>query len=373
MSIAGTSPLRHGAARRPYRQARHRARWLVLFAAALILALALGVPSGSGHGAALAHAGDTHGTLTIIHAHTDPASGNPAGPAGANLVVQIQNANPSATYTLGYLPDSDAGCTAGNPTPLSDPSNVSTDGSGNVTFQLTWPHAATPGAYDLCAIGGDGSTTPLTSAKPFMVESSGPPAISIALEPTPNATAAAGNGGQATAGSGSAFSVGDQIVVNGTNFWPAGVSIDIYFSVAANPQHVTDLGQAAPVVSRLVDPTDSNGAFAVTVSVPGDQIGQVYLYAASHDKNLPGAFLPEDLASQMITVVRPTPTPTASPTATPDPTATTSTSTSPGGSGGGGTAGGNGLAIAALGTLSVLLLVVGSMLLISAGRQQPLG
>jgi hypothetical protein len=254
-----------------------------------------------------------------------------------------------------------------NVIPIPNPPPITTNAQGDKTFGFTWPAPATTGRFLLCATAsGDTASNPLKSTTPYLVDSTAAPAITVMLAPNPTATG--------TPATGSTYTNGDQAIVSGTDFWPAGVAIDVYITDVPKPQNPAQLGTQATIVNRQIDPTDSNGTFAVTITVkvPAGQTGVFYVDAVSRDGSTADGYLPADLASQSITVVSPAPTPTVSPTATADPTPATKTTTTPTSTGDGGS--GHILAAAGLGTLSVLLLVIGSMLLISAGRRpQPGG
>lgn len=318
--------------------------WMTLF-------LGGGVPSLP---VPVAHA-DSGATLSLVQP-TDPE-----GPVGANIVARVQNANKNASFQLTY-PASGADCTTTPLTPITGLSSNTTNDSGNRTFTFVWPAASGTGTFVLCAQFSDIGATMLQSDKPYTVLSASAPTISVA--PVVTATPSSGNTTQATPGSTPTYTVGSQITVTGTNFLPGGTLIGVWESGVQTAHNVNDLGSQLQVVSGDQH-TDTTGSFSIVVTLPAGRIDQAYIHVATGDGS---NSLPPTLdVSQFITIGQaiPTPTMTATATNTPQPRVSPTPPVSSGGSGGAGRI----LAISGLSTLSVLLLVIGTMLLVSVGRR----
>lgn len=282
------------------------------------------------------------------------------GPAGTNVTAQLQGAPHKHTYVPGYAPASSS-CTAGfvGATAVQP---ITTDDRGNGTLTIPWPAESGTGAFFLCAQDMSNPTTTVQSSNQFTVLSTTPPSITIAPAPTSTATA----GGTTSSGTPVAptangpsgpYTTGQQVVVTGAGFLPGGSTIAVYIG-----------GDANVIGSRLTDNpinADTNGDFTVTVTLPPSRAGSLFLQAATLDGG--NGTPPSLLAAAPLTVqLVATPTPTVPPSPTPSPTVPTTSPTPPTGTSGGDT--GRTLGIAGLGGFSVLLLVIGTFLLATAGR-----
>ena len=303
--------------------------------------------------APIAHA-DSNGSLSLVQ----PA--DPEGPVGANIVARIQNAGNNVTFHLAYAP-SDADCTATPLTPITALSANTTNNSGDRTFTFVWPADSGIGTFFLCAQIGD-TTTILQSDKPYTVRSAQPPTISVAPMPEPTPTAG-GSSFQVTPVASPTFTVGGDVAITGTNFVPGGTEINVWITGVQVAHNTKDLGDQLQITGGDKH-TDTSGGFSVVVSLPVNRIDQQYIHVTTTDGT---ASLPPTLdVAQLIRINPAAPTPTVTVTATNTPGAA-STPTPPEQGRGPGPL--RILAIGGLGSFSVLLLVIGTMLLLSAGRR----
>jgi hypothetical protein len=286
-------------------------------------------------------------SLTIVN----PAA--LAGPVGTNVTARIAGAPKNHVFNIAYA-QSTPGCTALGASSSTIPA-VTVGGDGTVQFSFAWPADSGTGSFVLCAMDQQNPLSVLQSMT-FNVLAGSAPQISIqpAPQPTPTGTAPA-----STTTPGDTYTEGEGVIVQGTNFLPGGTSVEI--ALAGSPD-----GQGTVLSQQTVN-SGTDGSFETQVTLNTNRIGNLYIQALTTDggNNQP----PSLLASTPITIgLPPSPTPTPSPTATSTPQVTPTTT------GGTGTAtGGNGgtlrvLGIAGLGSFSVLLLLVGTALLISAGR-----
>lgn len=305
----------------------------------------------------VAHA-DNGATLSLIQ----PV--DPEGPVGANIVARIQNADKNATFQLAY-PASGADCTTTPLTPISGVSANTTNDSGNRTFTFVWPAASGTGTFVLCAQLGDSGGTMLQSDKPYTVLAATAPTISVAPVETATPTTSGGGTIEITPGVTPTYTVDTQITVTGTGFLPGGTQIGVWESGVQTAHNATDLGTQLQVMSGDRH-TDTNGNFSLVVTLAAGRIDQAYIHVATSDGS---NTLPPTLdVSQLITIGQAAPTPTVTVTATNTPHPRL-TPTPPSQGNGAGVGAGRILAISGLGSLSVLLLVIGTMLLVSAGRR----
>jgi hypothetical protein len=321
--------------------------WIWLALPALLLA-AIGVASQSARSAG-ARALDPCGTLCII---------NPTvlkGPAGTNVTVQLSGASANQTYNIVYEQDS-LGCLGSGASAPTIPQQT-TDSTGAVQFSFPWPADSGTGKFVLCA---QAQTTPppmvIPSQNTFTVLSTTAPAITIQPAPTPTPTGTISAGASTTPQDG--YATGESVIVHGTGFLPGGTTVQI--ALASTPD-----GDGT-VISQGTVNADRNGKFDTTVTLDSNRIGNLYLQAETTDAaaNQP----PSLIAAAPITISLP---PTATPTPTPTVTPTISATATPGGSGPSNTDGTlRLLSIAGLGSFSLLLLLVGTALLISAGSSR---
>jgi hypothetical protein len=150
------------------------------------------------------------------------------------------------------------------------------------------------------------------------------------------------------------------VTVNGTGFLPGGTSVQIYLSSTPN-------GQGTQISTAPVN-ADTTGAFSSTVTLPDFRTGNLYIQAATSDgSNAQGGTYPPSLLASTAISIALAPTPTPTPTATVSPTSTAPSNNIGPGSGNGDAV--RILGIAGLGSLSVLLLLIGAALLVSGGAR----
>jgi hypothetical protein len=152
------------------------------------------------------------------------------------------------------------------------------------------------------------------------------------------------------------------VQISGTNFFPAGVSLQVYLTTSQIQQQ-SDMNNAlrlSPVNGQGAT-SQSDGSVGITVQLPRSQpVGNYYIYVVSSDSQQ--GILPSLMADASITVgTAPTPTPTATPAPTPTPQ---NQVTPPPPSSGPGT--GKVITLFGLGGLSLALLILGVYLLASA-------
>jgi hypothetical protein len=370
-TIPGDDPGTAGR-RRAGRAAAHRAARTLIFAAVLATLGWLGaglagvgapVPVPVALAAPAHHTAHSDNNPTLSLVQPANQSGGPQGPVGAFVAARIQGAGNKTQFQLFYSVSNGA-CAQATMTQINNAAFTTND-NGDLTFFIAWPTDSGMGTFYLCAALSDGSSNIVQSDQTFEVVATVAPSISVA--PAPVATATTGGGGttQVTPGTGSGYTVGEQITINGTGFVPGGTQVGVYISGVQSVGNVNDLGDL------LGSPLNAgqDGSFSTTVTLPSGRIGQEYIHVATTASGSSGAksYPPLLVATQFIEVSPATPTPTATATATntPQPHASPTTSLSTGGDGGSARI----LEAGGLGALSVLLLVVGAMLLISAGRR----
>lgn len=338
-------PRRHAGHMRFVRVALWRPALVVLGALALVVAAATAAP--------VTHAADNSPTLSIISPQ------GLTGPVGTYVSAQLQGAMHKHAYVPSYAP-ADAGCATGL-VGLNGVQPINTDGQGNAIVTIVWPTDSGAGAFVICLQDIADPTTMIQSSNQFTVGDgwTNPPSISLAPAPVPTPTAGGTPDPTATTGPSGVYTTGEQVIVSGTSFLPGGSTVAVFLSGDPN-----SLG-----LQLTQDPinADTNGKFSATVTLPGSRTGHLYLQAATLDgqNGLP----PSLLASAPVNVqLAPTPTPTALPSPTPATPAASPTPLPGNGSGGDVT---RTLAIAGLGSFSVLLLLVGTFLLVTASRVRP--
>lgn len=278
-----------------------------------------------------------------------------AGPVGANVSAQLQGALHKHVYVPGYA-STGQGCAAGF-VAATGLQPVTTTNSGNAVITIPWPNDSGTGTFYVCAQDQSAPTTTFQSSNQYTVLATTVPGISIAPAPTATPTPGDTSGTPPPTASGpdGIYTTGQQVVVTGAGFLPGGSTVAVFIS-----------GDAASLGMRLsTDPVnaDTNGNFSAMVTLPGSRAGNLFLQAATLDGH--DGMPPSLLASAPITVrLAPTPTPTVSPSPVVSP-AVPATPTPGNGAGGGDVA--RTIGIAGLGSFSVLLLLIGTYLLVTAG------
>ena len=155
---------------------------------------------------------------------------------------------------------------------------------------------------------------------------------------------------------------GGYLQITGTNFTPGGQNISFFLTPGAFTPSDYNLNAALTVVSGNIR-TDNTGSFTVVVQLPTGETGSLTINAVSQDGT--STLLPTLVASQALAIVVAPATPTPQPTVSP----TVETTVTPGT--------GNGkkttppgpykiTGLIGLGTLSVILFIIGVGFLISA-------
>ena len=323
----------------------------------ILAAIALACVALAGPRARVARAANGP-TLTIVR----PSE----GPVGATIAINVTGAASSQQYALGFAPQS-KDCSAPNFTAFSGGLSFTTDHGGNYTGTFVWPPDSGTGSFFLCAQNATQASDTLQSATVYKVDSASAPSITLAraVAPTPTAGASEGTPGApaptATPEPDGVYTVGEGVVITGSNFFPGGSALEVWISGDQN-----SLGDNLRLASG--DSTfnsDTSGNFHVTVTLPVYRTGKVYLHVTTTDSTPPTL-----RADSSVITVNPAPTPTPTPTVTPSPMPG-KTSTPCGSS----CSSGKDdtpriLGIAGLGSLSVLLLMVGTILLVSAGTMR---
>jgi hypothetical protein len=291
----------------------------------------------------------------------------PQGPAGANVVAKVAGAMPSHQYNLGFAAQA-SGCTATAFTAITSAPSFTTGGDGSYTAKFAWPVSSGVGDFYVCAQDAAATTTYLQSSNVYTVLAAAKPSITLARAATPTPSAGATPTGTvaptATPEPDGVYTVGEQVTITGANFLPGGSQLAIWIS--GDP---SSLGtQLATADGGTTFNSNTQGGFTETVTLPDNRIGQVYLHAATLDgaSDAPPTLQAD---SQVITVHL---APTATPTSIPSPSPTTPSHTGQSNS----NSNSNSdvprvLGIAGLGAFSVLLLIIGTILLVSAGAMQP--
>jgi hypothetical protein len=243
-------------------------------------------------------------------------------------------------------------------TPISTTINTHAESNGAFFAAFAWPPDANVvgTAYVICAQDLTTPTNPpAPSAKPFTVDSAAVPSIQVSAVDRSGAPLA-------TPPPSGALYAGGYAQIVGNNFLPSGESLlvqetaDPFTANLYNPQRALQVVSGSPI-------TTASGSFMIVVQLPQEQ-GAVYLSVVSADGRTVGAnsILPSLVASQPVSIA-PTPaTPTPTVSATPTPVVTpTPTPTAPKGPSSARVA-----AIAGLGSVSVLLFLIGIILLVSA-------
>lgn len=244
----------------------------------LALLAAMNLYAYTGNAQAATGATDTTGTLS---AKGTLASTPVAGPTGATIAVSgsgWQSVAAGTVVNFGYSATSS--CTAATYTPAaSEQAAIVSGGAFNGWF--LWPAKTPVGLYTVCA--SLGST--LAVAGSYTVLSAAPAQLTI---------------------SSSTFNVGQQAVVNGSNFLPPQTSITLVLQQLSG-------GTSIPMGTTT---SDANGAFSQTYTIPANPTGPVELIASA------GSGSPPTLSAAVTFIVYaapPTPTPTTTPSPAPSP------------------------------------------------------
>jgi hypothetical protein len=279
-----------------------------------------------------------------------------AGPDGANVSAQLQGALHKHAYIPGYA-STGQGCAAGF-VAATGLQPVTTNSNGNAVITIPWPQNSGIGTFYVCAQDLSDPTTMIQSSNQYTVLSDAVPSISIVPAPTPTPTPGDTTGTPPPTASGpdGIYTTGQQVVVTGSGFLPGGSTVAVYIS-----------GDTTKLGMRISDDpvnADTNGNFSTTVTLPGSRAGNLFLQAATLDGH--DGMPPSLMAAAPITVrLAPTPTPTVSPSPVPSPTVPIRPTPGNGAGGGGDVA--RTIGIAGLGSFSVLLLIIGAYLLMTAG------
>jgi hypothetical protein len=304
--------------------------------------------------AARANVADAAPSLTIVSPQ------GLQGPATTNITAKVTGAQKGHTFDVGYAPQS-GGCTAATFVQISGAPTVSAQSDGSATFTFAWPTSADMGNYYVCLRDQASPLVPVQSTNLFDDLSSTPPSVEIA----PAATNTNGNNGGASStpspgatGPGGTYTTGEQVQVSGFGFLPGGTSVAVFLS--GSP---TELGTQ---LSQQQINVDTQGNFVAVVSLPTTRAGPLNIQVATLDAA--NGRPPSLLAYTPISIgLTPTATPSPSPTPTVAPTASATPKGTPNTGGGGGDSART-LGVAGLGSLSALLLLIGTFLIVSAGR-----
>jgi len=290
------------------------------------------------------------GAITIL------SPSNEEGPVGTNLYVKAAGLTPGNVYQLGYAAQS-VTC-AGTVAPISTAATATAESNGAFFAAFAWPPDANAAgtAYYVCATDQTTPTNPpAASSGLFTVDSAAAPSIQVSAvdrNGTPLATPAPNN----------TLYAGGYAQITGNNFLPAGEPIlvqetaDPFTASLYNPQRALSVLSGSPI-------TTASGSFMLVVQLPQEQ-GAVYLTAVTADGRTidTTSILPSLVASQAVMVspppATPTPTVSATPTVTITPTPTTTTTRKPSAA--------RVAAVIGLGSVSVLLFLIGIILLVSA-------
>ncbi len=345
-------------ARRPIRARRFTRVQVPRPVVPILAAIALACVALAGPGAWVARAANGP-TLTIVR----PSE----GPVGARMFINVAGATVNQQYTLGFAPQS-KDCSAPNFTAFSGGLSFTTDHDGNYTGTFVWPADSGTGSFFLCAQNATQASDTLQSATVYKVDSASAPSITLAhaVAPTPTPGGAESTpttpAPTATPEPDGYYTINDGVVISGANFFPSGSALEVWISDSQST-----LGQTINLANG--DATfnaDTSGGFQKTVMLPSYLTGQVYLHVTTTDGT---NGQPTTLrADSSVISVHQAPTPTPVPTVTPTPVpGVTPTPPSPGS---GSVDVPRILGIAGLGSLSVLLLMVGTILLVSAGTMR---
>ena len=313
-----------------------------------LLMLLLVAGSVSFAGAALAD--PSPGSMHVVVPTPSSDGKTVQGPVGTNVSISAGQATANATYTLGWVPQSD-GC-SGQITPFTDTPSVTADDGGNFTATFAWPDAAgTPGAlYLICASDAANASDVFAADQAFQVLAASAPAITLAQAPSSTTP-------------GDTFNAGGPVQIKGSGFMPPGAQIAFFVTSRATfaaqdyqPDNALKTEDGSQVTS------DGQGDFTAIVILPKLITGQLFFHAVSTDAVINGqtGFPPSLSATSNIQIqtpkatptVQPSPTPKAAHTPTPAPPKANHTKRI--------------VAIAGLGFLSIVLFILGGILIASA-------
>ena len=281
-------------------------------------------------------------------------NGTADGPVGTNITLAAVSMPPNSQFDLGYAQAS-VGCPYGY-TVFPSVSPVTSQNDGTFTVTFAWPVSLgfVGTTYAICARNKvDHTTTLWQVAQFFRVDSATPPQFTVTAAPTGMPSL-----------SGNSFQLGQQVVLTGQSYFPAGTTLAIYLrtSKASQPSDLqppaaTQISSDQPITSQ------QDGTVSATVSMPNNiPTGSYVLYLVSQDGT--ATTLPSLVAHVAIKL---TPAAAVTPTVvkTPQPTATPFGNQQPGSSQGPGKM----AEVLGLGGLSVILFVIGVVLLASSQRR----
>lgn len=299
-----------------------------------------------------AYADDKKPSLHIVMPIPAGNGSTVEGPVGTNVSVRGEGLTLGAQYQIGYA-RADIGCQAGmrgfdgvSPAPAQQ--------DGTLTATVTWPDSLNSigSTYVMCAQNASQLGEPVVqSDEHFRVDSADHAQFTAKAE-------AASAAGTATPQPDGTLFLGQQVTITGKNFLPAHSKLVAYL-LTGQASGASDLlpPVATPLTTSAAITSQEDGGVTATVTLPDNvPTGNYFIYLVS-DKGTP-TIPPALVASQAITITQaPAPQPTA--TAAARPTATVAATTK---SSGGQPVG----EIVGLGSLSVVLFIVGVALLASA-------
>jgi len=315
------------------------------------------IPQSTARAASL----DANSPVSIDIQNPQARGGVVEGPVGANIFAQGAAA-PGDTITIGYALKS-AGCDGGFQ-PIND-AQPSIQSNGSFTVAFKWPAAANSVNTEYYVCAQDTTANAFgQSTVPYRVDAADPPAINVQQVDNPNApTAIPGTptpAPTATARPGRIYG-GGFLQIQGVNFTPGGQNISFFLTPGKFTPGDYVPGNALSVVSGD-SRTASDGTFQVVVQLPAGETGSLTINAVTQDGT--ADLLPTLVASQRLSIVPSPATPTPQPTVSPTVQATATV-----GNGGGNKRAPGPLRITGLiglGTLSVILFIIGVSFLISA-------
>ncbi|HEU0026635.1 MAG TPA: hypothetical protein VFQ25_05920 [Ktedonobacterales bacterium] len=327
---------------------------------AMVMTLALAgwlIPPSAARAARL----DSNPTVTIDIQNPQPRGNVAQGPVGANVYAQGAT-QPGDQVTIGFALQS-VGCQTGFQQIAGAQPDIQPNGQFTVAFK--WPDAANSvnTEYYLCAQDTTASAIG-QSPELYLVNSADAPAINVQQVDNPTApTAIPGTptpAPTATARAGKIYS-GGYLQIQGANFLPGGQNVSFFLTPGPFTPGDYAPGNALNVISGNIR-TANDGSFQVVVQLPAGETGSLTISAVSQDGN--GALLPTLVASQRLSIITPPATPTPQPTASP----TVQVTVTPGNGSGHKSAPGpfKITGLIGLGTLSVILFIIGVSFLISA-------
>jgi len=329
--------------------------WAALALAIMLCAPAFGLLNVGAAPSAQAAALDS-GAISIER--PTPVVGVAEGPVGTNLYIKAVGLTAGDTYQLGYATQTATCAGPGAITAIVGATPTPAESNGGFFATFAWPSdaAAVGTSYYICAQDQTTITNPpVASTDLFRVDSAAAPSFQINavdMNGTPLATPAPSN----------TLYAGGFVQITGNNFFPGGKHLFVQETADPYTAPVYDPQQALKIISGAAL-SDQSGSFNLVVQLPPEQ-GALYLNVVSTDGLAAGAnsILPSLVASQQVTIAPPpaTPTPTVKATATAASTPTPAPAARKGPSAT------RVAAVIGLGSVSVLLFLIGIILLVSA-------